>query len=652
MPFTKFTNLDFDQIKTSIKDYLRANSEFTDFDFEGSNFSILIDTLAYNSYITAFNSNMIVNESFLDSAILRKNVVSLAGNIGYNPRSISAAEAEISFSILFEDTSKSNLPQKVTLRPGLVATASAGDESYTFVIPESITVTPTETKTETGTILSTASFDAIKVYQGTFLESKFTYDGSLDQKFILNNPNVDTSSIRVFVNKTNISGDGIEYKKVDNIIDVNSNSRIYIVREVEDEKYELKFGDGIFGKKLGEGTYDDGTEITVKYITTDGEDGNGANRFTFIGTVEDENSNVINGDIDGSITVITNTVSQNGNKIEPIDSVRYFAPITYSSQNRAVTSQDYEAIIKKLYPNTESVSIVGGEELDPPEFGNVIISIKPISGSYVSDFNKKQILSGLKKYTVSGINQQIIDLKLLYVELESNVYYNDSFVSESSQLKTNISNTLVTYSKSTDLNKFGGRFKYSKIQQIIDNVDRNAITSNITKVIIRRDLRTALNENAQYELCYGNQFHVNAGGKNIKSTGFKIFGNSSTVYLTDIPNKNLKTGKISIIKIVNDNEYETVVDSAGSVDYVKGEIQLFTVNITSTDKVSNIIEIQAVPESNDVVGLKDLYITLDAGKSKINMVRDIISSGDEVSGVKFIKDSFTSSYYNGKLTRK
>ena len=243
-------------------------------------------------------------------------------------------------------------------------------------------------------------------------------------------------------------------------------------------------------------------------------------------------------------------------------------------------------------------------------------------------------------------------MKLLYVELESNVYYNDSFVSESSQLKTNISNTLVTYSKSTDLNKFGGRFKYSKIQQIIDNVDRNAITSNITKVIIRRDLRTALNENAQYELCYGNQFHVNAGGKNIKSTGFKIFGNSSTVYLTDIPNKNLKTGKISIIKIVNDNEYETVVDSAGSVDYVKGEIQLFTVNITSTDKVSNIIEIQAVPESNDVVGLKDLYITLDAGKSKINMVRDIISSGDEVSGVKFIKDSFTSSYYNGKLTRK
>ena len=633
MPFTKFTNLDFDQIRTSIKDYLRSNSTFSDFDFEGSNFSVLIDTLAYNTYITAFNSNMIVNESFLDSATLRENVVSLARNIGYVPRSRTAARAVISFSVTTDEDTPT-----LTLKRGLVCVGNANDTSYTFSIPEDITTTVVD---------GVATFNQITIYQGTYLTKRFTYDGSLDQRFILNNSFIDTSTISAYVRKTTESGLGIEYSEISNILETTSSSRIYLLQEVQDEKYELKFGDGIIGKKLGDEVGSDGTVITVNYITTDGEDGNGANLFVFSGSLVNASGGIIN---PGNITITTNQSSQNGSNIEPIDSIKYYAPRIYSSQNRAVTSRDYEAIVKRIYPEAESVAVIGGEELDPPEFGNVVLSIKPKNGSYVSDFNKSLILSNLKQYTVSGINTRITDLKILYVEIDSSVYYNTSQVSNSETLKTSVINNITKYSNSLDLNKFGGRFKYSKVLSIIDNTD-TAITSNITKVIIRRDLKASLNQFAQYELCFGNRFHVNSKGYNIKSTGFKISGDVDTVYLTDIPNSDHKTGIISVVKILSDGTEKVVSKSAGTVDYVKGEINLGTINITSTSKPNGIIEIQAFPESNDVVGLKDLYISFDVSKSTINMVRDVIASGDEITGNTFTKDYYTSSYSNGNLAR-
>ena len=657
MPFTKFTNLDFDQIKTSIKDYLRANSTFSDFDFEGSNFSVLIDTLAYNTYITAFNSNMIVNESFLDSATLRENVVSLARNIGYVPRSRTAARATISFTVsTSEDT------PTLTLQRGLVCVGNANDTTYTFSIPENITTTVVD---------GVATFSNIDVYQGTYLTKRFDYDGSLDQRFILNNSYIDTSTLSVYVRKTSESGLGIEYSAIDNILDTTADSRIYILQEVQDEKYEIRFGDGIIGKKLGDQVGGDGTVITANYIITDGEDGNGASVFSFSGSIVDASNALIN---PGNITITTNQASQNGSSIEPIDSIKYYAPRIYSAQNRAVTSRDYEAIIKRIYPETESVAVVGGEELDPPEFGNVVLSIKPKNGSFVSDFNKSRILSQLKQYTVSGINPRIIDLKILYVEVDSSVYYNNTQVSSADSLKTRVLNSLTKYSESLDLNKFGGRFKYSKVLQVIDTTD-TAITSNITKVKIRRDLKATLNQFAQYELCFGNQFHVNPTGLNIKSTGFKISGESSTVYLTDTPtissngntitnitsagdlflnrptNVSAKTGVISVVKIDSNGNRTVVIKDAGTVDYVKGEIILGTINITSTTKANGIIEIQAFPESNDVLGLKDLYLSFDVSKSTINMVRDVIASGDEITGNVFTRDYYTSSYSNGNLAR-
>ena len=626
MPFTKFTNLDFDQIKSQIKSYLRANSDFKDFDFDGSNFSVLIDTLAYNTYITAFNSNMVVNESFLDSATLRENVVSLARNIGYVPRSRSAAKAEISFSI--NTTSNTST---LTLAAGLVCVGATENTTVMFSIPSSITTTVNN---------GVASFNNIEVYQGTYLSKQFLVDGSLDQRFVLDNSFIDSSTIVVRVQGPNETTLGREYSRSNNILNIDSTSEIYLLQEVQDEKYELLFGDGYFGKKL-----ENGTVITATYIITDGKAGNGSSVFSYSGRVLDSDNNPVVPT--NNITITTNQSASNGGDIESVDSIKYFAPRIYASQYRAVTARDYEAIIQSIYPNTESVAVVGGEELDPPEFGQVLISIKPKNGDFVSDFDKQNIQSKLKNYALSGINQKIIDLKVLYVEIDSAIYYNSSQVSNVNGVKSKVVDVLNTFSTS-NINKFGGRFKYSKLGQIIDGSD-SSITSNITRVIIRRNMKCLLNQSAQYELCYGNTFKKNAGGFNIKSTGFTLADQTGTLYFTDVPNETGDMGVLSVVRESSEsNEFTVVVKSAGTIDYKKGEIIVNTLTITSTVAANDIIEIQAFPDSNDVIGLKDLYLSFSVADSTINMVKDTISSGEQISGVGY---KTTSSYLNGSLKR-
>lgn len=641
MPFTQFTNLDFDQIKTQIKNYLRANSDFTDFDFEGSNFSVLIDTLAYNTYITAFNSNMIVNESFLDSAVLRENVVSLARNIGYVPRSRSAARASITFDVQTDTTSPF-----ITLQSGLVCVGTTNESSYRFSISEDIT-----TSVNGGIARFGSASSPILVYQGTYLARQWVVDKSQDQRFILENANIDTSRLVVYVKGINDTGLGREYFRVDNILNINKNSEIYLIQEVQDEKYELLFGDGYFGKEL-----ENNSIITARYIVTDGDAGNGPSIFSFQGNfVDASNQRII-----PSNRIVINTIdrARNGGDIEPISSIKYFAPRLYSAQYRAVTARDYEAIIQSVYPNTESVSVVGGEELSPPEFGTVQISIKPKNGSYVSDFDKQNILSKLKQYSIAGINQKIIDLKILYVEIDSSIYYNANQVTNVDELRTLIVNTLSDYSKNIDINKFGGRFKYSKIVQLIDRVD-SSITSNITKVKIRRDMKVLVNQFVQYELCFGNRFYINPSGYNIKSTGFTIQGSDDIVYFTDVPNKNENgeldgsgKGVLAVIKQTASGRNQVALNSIGIVDYIKGEIMINTINVTSTIADDDIIEIQAFPDSNDVIGLKDLYLNFNISSSKINMLKDVIASGEDISGVTFARDYYTSSYSNGEIERK
>ena len=633
MPYTQFTNLDFDQIKVQIREYLRGNSNFTDFDFEGSNFSVLIDTLAYNTYINAFNANLVVNESFLDSATVRENVVSLARNIGYIPRSRTAARAQIKFEVP-TDTSSSTL----TLEPGLVCVGAADNTSYRFSVPERITAAVKNKKAVFGD-----DTNPIRIFQGSYLTRQFSVDTSVDQRYILDNPNIDTSTVRVYISGANDTGLGREFKHIDNILNIDKYSEIFLMQEVQENRYEIMFGDGYFGKEL-----ETGNIVTVRYIVTDGLAGNGPAVFDFQGNfTDDKNIRVI-----PTASVAVNTVQKasNGGEVENVKSIKYFAPRLYSAQYRAVTSRDYEAIIQSIYPSTESVAVVGGEELSPPRFGTVQISIKPKNGTYVSDFDKQQILNKLKSYSIAGIRQSIIDLKVLYVELDSNIYYNLSQIASIDNLKTNIISALTNYSKDVDMNRFGGRFKYSKVLQLIDRVD-NSITSNITRIRIRRDMKVLKNQFAQYELCFGNKFHVSPNGLNIKSTGFRIAGESSVVYLTDVPTTT-KTGIISVVKMGENNVNTIVVKDAGVVDYEKGEVILNTINIVSTVQPNDIVEVQAFPESNDVIGLKDLYLTLDISSSQINMVKDVIASGEDISGVSFTRDYYTSSYSNGSLERK
>lgn len=655
MPFTQFTNLDYDQIRTSIKDYLRANSNFTDFDFEGSNFSILIDTLAYNTYINAFNANMVANESFLDSATLRENVVSLARNIGYVPRSKRAARAAITFSIPTESTDSN-----MTLLAGLVCVGVSDNSSYIFSIAENITASIVDNTDSSIASTRVAHFGTesapIYVYQGSLLTKKWTVDLSQDQKFVINNSDVDTENMVVYVSDDG-SDLGREIRRVDNILNINKDSDVYFLQEVQDEKYELIFGDGVFGKKLQTGSV-----ITTKYIVTDGETGNGAARFNFQGTLttNPEANSITKLIPSDTVPVTTLESSKNGAEIENLTSIKYFAPRVYSSQHRAVTSSDYEAIINQIYPKAESISVVGGEELTPPRYGTVLLSIKPVNGTYISDFDKQNILSKLKNYTIAGINQEIVDLKILYVEIDSSVYYNSNQVSSSSDLKSTIITNLSNYAKTVKMNSFGGRFKYSKICQLIDRVD-DGITSNITRVIIRRNLNCIFENPTQYELCFGNRFHVKPEGFNIKSTAFNISGFDDVCYFTDIPNKTATgaldgsgKGILSVVSknLTTDNQYTVLLKSVGTVDYVKGEILINTIEITGTEKPNNVVEIQAFPESNDVIGLKDLYLNFDVSNSRINMLKDVIASGEDISGVVFSNNYFTSSYSNGVLERK
>ena len=648
MPFTQFTSLDFDQIKAQIKDFLRSNSNFTDFDFEGSNFSVLIDTLAYNTYINAFNANLVANESFLDSATIRENVVSLARNIGYVPRSKTAAVATIKLDDINVGTTNDSTPRFLTLRAGLVCVGNSQNTTYRFSTTD--TVTSSRIIDVNGT--SFAQFDdPISVYEGTLLQRVYRVDTSQDQRYIIDSPNIDSSTLRVYVKGINDVGLGRKYSMVDNILNLSGLSEIYLAQEVQDEKYELLFGDGLFGKKL-----ENQSVITAQYIVTEGESGNGPSNFSFQGSfVKSDGQMFIPSD---NITITTVTNASNGAEVEDVSSIKYFAPRLYSAQYRAVTPRDYEAIIQTIFPQTESVAVIGGEELNPPKFGQVQISIKPKNGTYVSDFDKTQIKNKLKNYAIAGINSEIVDLKILYVELNSTIYYNPAQVASAPNLKSEIVTSLNEYSNNVEINKFGGRFKYSKINSLIDRVN-NGITSNITKVIIRRDLKALLNQFAQYELCFGNRFYINPAGFNIKSTGFTIQGSGQTAYLTDVPNKDAfgnldgtMKGTLSVVTKNNKNEQVVLMKEAGIVDYMKGEVILNTINITSTTTQNNIIEVQAFPESNDVVGLKDLYLSFDVSKSTINMFKDVIASGEDVSGVVFTRDYYTSSYSNGDLERK
>jgi hypothetical protein len=640
MPLANFSNLDFDQVKSTLQEYLKSNSNFTDYDFEGSNLSTILDVLAYNTYITSYNANMITNEVFIDTATLRKNIVALARNIGYTPRPRQAARATVSF---FIDTSGIlPAPASVTLKKGPVAasTGSFGGQSFIFSILSDITVP---------VLNGIATFNDVEIYEGTLLTQTYTYSARIpNQKFILPNIGVDTDLIAVTVNPTEASATETTYSSQDSLFDVKSNSKVYFLQEIEDERYEIFFGDGIFGKKL-----EDGNFITINYITSNGDAANGVSSFNFSGRIQyTRNGNTYN--VTTGISLLTTgIIASGGETIESVESVRKFAPRIYASQNRAITANDYETLIPaKIYPETESISVFGGEDLIPPQYGKVFISIKPRTGDFLPNLVKEQLKLKLKKYAVAGIVPEILDLKYLYLESDSKIYFNSNLAESAAFVSSVVQNNSNKYAESTELNRYGARFKYSKFLSLIDK-SSEAITSNITTINMRRDLRVVLNSFAEYSIGFGNEFHIKRmSGYNIKSSAFRIAGIMDDIYIGDIPNTNRLTGSLFFFTVPSiDSTSPTIVKrNVGTIDYKNGVVTLNPVNVQSgmIKDGQTVIEISVCPSSNDVIGLQDLYLQLDINNSNFETVVDEIASGLNPSGSNYIT---TSSYANGNLVR-
>ena len=643
MSLINFTNLDFNQIKQSLKDYLQSNSDFTDYDFEGSNISTILDVLAYNTYITSYNANMISNEVFIDSATLRENVVSLARNIGYVPRSKKSSRAFVNFFV--DISSVSPTPANLTLKAGPVASTSGqfNGQSFVFGIPEDKTVS---------VIDGIASFDDVEVFEGSYLSQSFVYSTRNPfQKFILPNSGIDLDSLVVTVRPSIDSSVSVTYSRQDNLFDsdtgsvISGTSNIYFIQEVESERYEIIFGDGVFGKQL-----QDGNIIEVSYITTNGSDGNGVSNFTFSGSISYVR-NSVEIFVTSGISLLSSPISSSGGEsIESVDSIRKYAPQIYATQNRALSANDYEVLIpNKIYPETESISVFGGEDLVPPQFGKVFISIKPRNGDFVPNLVKQNIKRDLKKYSVAGIVPEILDLKYLFIETNSNVYYNTNLAPSASFVSTKIQRDLTSYAESSELNRYGARFKYSKFLKVIDQ-SHESVISNITTVEMRRDLRLAISEVAEYAIDFGNQFHIKSmNGFNIRSSAFRVVNISSDVYLFDVPRSDGKTGQIGLFSLTAGSSTPVIQRrNIGIINYEKGRITLDPINIVS-GKVKDgvqIMEISVSPESNDVIGLQDLYLQLD--RSTVDMVVDQISSGIDPSGSTY---TVTTSYKNGSIVR-
>ena len=640
MPLVNFSNLDFDQVKTTLKEYLQSNDNFTDYDFEGSNLSTILDVLAYNTYITSYNANMVTNEVFIDSATLRENVVSLARNIGYTPRSRTSARATISFTV--DLTSVTPIPSSLTLKKGPIAstTTSFGNSSFVFSILEDITVPVYN---------GVASFSNISIYEGTLLSKNFTFSSSdPNQKFNLPNSGIDTNLITVTVKNNQYSTTGTKYIYQDSLFNLTKDSNVYFLQEISDERYEIFFGDGIFGKSLTGGNF-----ITVDYIVSNGDSANGISGFAFSGKLS-YNRNGLDYSVTSGISLLTTGLSSNGGEnIESVESVKKFAPRIYASQNRALTADDYETLIpSRIYPETESISVFGGEELIPPQYGKVFISIKPRTGDFLPNLIKENIKTKLKKYAVAGIVPEILDLKYLYLEVDSKIYYNSNLAPNSAAVSTLAIQNCTKYGESTELNRYGARFKYSKFLKVIDD-STDAITSNITTIQMRRDLRVLVNAFAEYQIGFGNEFHIKSmDGYNIKSTAFKVNGFANDVYLSDIPNTNKETGSLFFFTLPSPNSTSPTIikRNVGNVNYKKGIVTINPVNVLS-GKIKDgqpTIEISACPKSNDVIGLQDLYLQLDISNSNFETVVDQISSGLDPAASNY---TVTSSYSNGTLVR-
>ena len=598
MPYTQVANLDFDQIKAQLKDYLRAQSDFTDYDFEGSALSVLIDTLAYNTYYTAFNTNMVVNELFIDSATMRDNVVSIAKQLGYKPKSRTSPTASVSFTVTYVNPTTDT---ELLLKKGSGFVASYDNTIYNYVVTSDVTAQ---------VVNDVATFEDVIVREGTLLTNTFTVDTSLNsQRYILDNQNIDTNTVRVRVFPE--GGTFSEpYLLSDNILGVDGDSKVFFLDEIEDERYEVIMGDGVLGKKL-----ENGAIIEVSYLTTAGPASNGVRTFVFSGILENPDgvspSNFR--------TNITSTIaSAGGEDIETIKNIKFNAPKIYGAQDRAVTAQDYEAIVRKIYPSTSDIIIFGGEEAVPPQYGKVFIVLKPKDASFLTSLTKQTIVDELKKYTVASVEPVIQNPSILFVELNSKIFYSGLSTDKTpSQIRDMVINSVQEYIDNSDIEKFNGKFRHSRMTSVIDDTDRS-INSNLTEVTMRKDFYPSLNSSFYYEICFQNEFDKDCDGPTLSSTGFRVTEYPQfDVYLED------RDGKIVLYRLdTATGEKEVLNNDIGDIDYVKGELKMYNLTIIKGTYFDNRISVRVQPLRNDIQALREVYLDVDVASSSFTAYKE------------------------------
>jgi hypothetical protein len=597
MPYNQLTNLDYFEIRNSLRDYLRANSDFTDYDFEGSVFSNLLDLLAYNTYYTAFNTNMVANEMFLDSATLRDNVISIAKQLGYTPRSATAPEADINCTI---DVSSAGTLNSLVFKRGSGFITTIDNGLYQYILQDDAKAAVNGNQ---------AIFENLKIYEGTLIKQYLTV-GSNAPEVILDNVGIDVSTIRVNVYDSSTSTTFNIYTLSENILTLSPASQVFFVTEVEDENYKVSFGDGTLGKNLTPGQY-----VEVTYMVTAGEVTNSARVFTFNGVVEDENG-VIFGINDVDVTV--NSASYGGASIETVDSIKRNAPSLFGTQNRAVTSADYEAICRRIYPSIADVYSFGGEESIPPEYGKVKIVIKPSNAAFLTSFTKRQIQNEIKKFSVGSITPEIIDSSILYIELKSKIYFQSSLTNKKPDaIRSAIIKNVESYLKNSDTEKFGGKFRYSRLVSAIDSTDKS-VRSNLTEIIMRKDFYPSLNNKAYYELCFNNPFDYDNDELALTSTGFVVQEYPNfTSYIED------RDGKIVLYRLDSQTGTKIILNSnIGNINYVTGEIQMFDVTIIKGSFDDNRIEVRLRPQFNDIIAIREMFLDVDIAQSTFTIIQE------------------------------
>ena len=598
MPYTQVANLDFEDIKVTLKEYLRGQSDFTDYDFEGSALANLIDVLAYNTYYTAFNTNMVVNELFIDSATLRDNVVAIAKQLGYRPKSITSPTAYVSFTVTYNNPTTDT---ELFLKKGTGFITTYDNNIYQYVTLDDV-------KAQVAN--NVATFTNVSVVEGSQVVDSFTFDAAAkSQRFILDNKNIDTNTIRVKV----FPGGGTfneAYLVADNILGVDGNSKVFFLDEVEDGRYEILMGDGVLGRKL-----EDNSLIEVSYMTTSGPESNGVKTFVFSGVLENPN-----GVSPSSFTTeITSSVaSAGGEEQETTQKIKYTAPKAYGTQERAVTAQDYEAIVRKVYPATSDIIIFGGEDQEPPEYGKVFIALKPTDQSYLTSLTKQKIIADLKKYVVASVEPKIVDPSILYVEMNSKIYYNGVATDQTtSQIRDKVIGGVQSYLDTSDTEKFNGKFRYSKMVGVIDDVDIN-INSNLTSITMRKDFYPQLNSTFYYEVCFQNSFDKDCDEPVLSSTGFRVTEYPNfDVYLED------RDGKIILYSLDSVTGEKVVLDKEiGDIDYDKGELMMYNLTIIKGSFFDNRISVRVKPLLNDIKALREVYLDVDVANSSFTAYKE------------------------------